>query len=369
MLVDVHHAVDDAPEMYALIRQLADRIEQDPGQFDRETSTEAGALLRWLADGNFMILGHAAYSANELARPTRSARRSRSSGVLRGAASISPLELLPAFRSGAPAGHLQVAVGLDRAPLGPLRLRHRHHAARRQRPATASPIHVFLGLITDETDGTVGRVPVVRKRIAEVLCGSGARANSHTGRQLLAALRTLPRDELLEAPTRRPAAAGAAGRRPGRAQGRRRFRPDAPQPRLRHRAGLLPGRSARARDPAAGSASRSGRTGPARIIGRDDRIVELGLARMQFLIALRPGEAGPESRTGPRVEAEVARVTRRWSDDLADLLHVGAGGAGRRPRLLRRYAGAFPEAYKEDFGAPTAVLDLAGWRRCPTRTG
>ena len=44
-------------------------------------------------------------------------------------------------------------------------------------------------------------MPVVRRRIAEILLRSGVRADSHTGRQLLAALRTLPRDELLEAPT------------------------------------------------------------------------------------------------------------------------------------------------------------------------
>ena len=99
----MHNAVADAPAMYALIRELADRIEADPGEFDRDTSAEAGALLRWLADGNFMILGHAAYSANELTNPSRSATAaSAEQGVLRGEASISPLELLPAYRSGAP---------------------------------------------------------------------------------------------------------------------------------------------------------------------------------------------------------------------------------------------------------------------------
>ena len=51
-------------------------------------------------------------------------------------------------------------------------------------------IHVFLGLITNAEDGLVGRVPVVRRRIAEILLRSGVRADSHTGRQLLAALRT-----------------------------------------------------------------------------------------------------------------------------------------------------------------------------------
>src|SRR3954451_20136989 len=64
-------------------------------------------------------------------------------------------------------------------------------------------IHVFLGLITNAEDGTVARVPVVRRRIAEILLRSGVRADSHTGRRLLAALRTVPRDELLQAPTGR----------------------------------------------------------------------------------------------------------------------------------------------------------------------
>ena len=77
VLADVHHAVEDAPEMYRLIRALADQLTADPGEFDRETSEEAGELLRWLADGNYMILGHAAYSANELASPTARSRGRR----------------------------------------------------------------------------------------------------------------------------------------------------------------------------------------------------------------------------------------------------------------------------------------------------
>ena len=121
VITDVHNAVADAPEEYRLIRELADRIEADPGEFDRDTSCEAGELLRWLADGNFMILGHAAYSANELTNPSRSSTAtSNERGVLRGAASISPLELLPAYRVRRAAGDLQVPDGLDRAPLEPL---------------------------------------------------------------------------------------------------------------------------------------------------------------------------------------------------------------------------------------------------------
>ena len=42
VLEDVLHAVADAPAMYQLLRALADRLDADPGQFDRETSEEAG---------------------------------------------------------------------------------------------------------------------------------------------------------------------------------------------------------------------------------------------------------------------------------------------------------------------------------------
>ncbi|HEX2905179.1 MAG TPA: NAD-glutamate dehydrogenase [Jatrophihabitans sp.] len=368
VLVDVHNAVADAPATYALIRKLADRIEQDPGEFDRETSVEAAALLRWLADGNFMILGHAAYSANELTNPTRSAATVEQ-GVLRGEASITALELLPAYRSGAP-------LVIFKSPMvSTVRRSTRYDCVTVIAPRdgdTGKPgdsearIHVFLGLITDETDGTVGRVPVVRQRIAEVLRRSGARADSYTGRKLLAALRTLPRDELLEAPTgdllRLSQLVVDRAERKGigvfaRVHLNRDFVTV-----LVYFPGerLGPETRARVRDTVL-------TYWPGRIIGRDDRIVELDMARMQFLIALRPGEEVPNPDRAT-VEAEVARVTRRWSDDLADLLQVGLGEQ-EADRVLRRYTGAFPEAYKEDFGAPTAVADLRRLELLPDLDG
>jgi glutamate dehydrogenase len=95
---------------------------------------------------------------------------------------------------------------------------------------------------------------------------------------------------------------------------------------------------------------------PGELIGRDDRMVELGLARMQFLIALRPGMPVP-SPDRPTVEAEVARVTRRWSDDLSDMLGA-AVGPEEAARLLRTYGPGLPEAFKEDFTPAAAARDL-----------
>ena len=364
VLTDVHNAVADAPGMYALIRELADRIEADPGEFDRDTSAEAGALLRWLADGNFMILGHAAYSANELTNPSRSDTAATvERGVLRGHASISPLELLPAYRSGAP-------LIIFKSPMvSTVRRSLRYDCVTVIAPGQGeetAKIHVFLGLITDETDGTVGRVPVVRRRIAEVLSRSGARANSHTGRQLLAALRTLPRDELLEAPAPdllrlSQLVVDRAERRGIGVFARVHLNRDFVTVLVYFPGDRLgPETRRRVRDVVLAN-------WPGKIIGRDDRIVELGMARMQFLIALRSGEEVPNPDRAA-VESAVARVTRRWSDDLADLLTVGLGEQDAE-RVLRRYAGAFPEAYKEDFGASTAVADLRRLEQLPDLDG
>jgi glutamate dehydrogenase len=361
VLADVQHAVADAPSMYALIRRLADELANDPGEFDRETSEEAGELLRWLADGNYMILGHAAYSANDLASPVT--RDHDAEGVLRGAARISPLELLPAYRSGAP-------IVIFKSPLvSTVRRSVRYDCVTVVTPATdkaAQVIHVFLGLITNAEDGTVGRVPVVRRRIAEILLRSGVRADSHSGRRLLAAIRTLPRDELLEAPTSdllrlAQLVVDRAERRSVGVFGRIHlnrdfvsvlvyFPADRFGPETRRRVvGVI------------------NRHWPGEIIGRDDRMVELNLARMQFLIAVRPGTA-PPSPDRPTVEQEVAKVTRRFTDDLSDLLAQRLGEETGH-RLTRKYAPALPEAYKEDFSAATAARDVARLEELPPEDG
>jgi glutamate dehydrogenase len=363
VLDDVHHAVEDAPVMYRRMRMLAHELTEDPGEFDRETSEEAGELLRWLADGNYMILGHTAYSANELASPRARVEDEDAEGVLRGAARISPLELLPAYRSGAP-------MVIFKSPLvSTVRRSARYDCVTviaSAKPGVPAKIHVFLGLITSVEDGTVGRVPVVRRRIAEILLRSGVRADSHTGRRLLAALRTLPRDELLEAPTgdllrlaqlvvdrAEHGTVGVFARIHLNRDfvsvlvyfGADRF---GPETRRRVRGVIT-------------------RHWPGEIIARDDRIVELGLVRMQFLIALRPGTQ-PPSPNRQLVEAEVARAIRRWTDDLRELLEERYG-EDEGQEIFDIYETAFPEAYKEDFAAQTAVEDLAILHPLPHEDG
>ena len=261
VLDDVLHARADAPHMYGLIRKLADQLCADPGHFDRETSVEAGELLRWLADGNFMILGHAAYSANDLAKPARTRPRRQRLG---GAARYRP-HLAAGAAAGLPqrgaADDLQVAAGVDRAALGALRLRHRGDPGGRHRAADDPRLPR-----PDQQRGGrpgvagAGAAPAHRRDPAAL---RRARRQPHrataAGRAAHPAARRTARGA-----DRRPAPAGPAGRRPGRPRHRRRVRPHPPQPRLRQRARLLPGRPLRPGDPAQGHRRSSRGTGPGR---------------------------------------------------------------------------------------------------------
>ena len=329
VLADVHHAVDDAPGMYALIRELADTLRDHPGQFDRETSTEAGSLLRWLADGNFMILGHVSYSANELATAATSGMRPpadpQAGGVLRGGAHISVVELLPAFRSGAP------VVIFKSALMSTVLRADRFDCVTVVAPAhDGEPprVHVFLGLFT-ETGDVIGRVPVLRRRIKDVLAQAGVRANSYTGRQLIAALRTLPRDELLEADVADLVKLATLVSNRAQQGGIGVFS------RLhlnRDFISVLVYLPAERLGPETTRRVRVvvGESWPGALISRDVSISTLGLARLHFLITLRPGEpgagAGLPRRRGPHHRGH-PQLERRPGRPIAD---------GRRRSRQRR---------------------------------
>ncbi|MEP6851768.1 MAG: NAD-glutamate dehydrogenase [bacterium] len=372
VLTDVHHAVDDAPVTYALIRALADTLTDDPGQFDRETSAEAGSLLRWLADGNFMILGHAAYSANELAgyAPAGSGGRGAGprmeravSGVLRGNRTVSALELLPAYRSGAP-------VVVFKSPLMSTVLRAVRYdcvsVVAPGAPGESAKIHVFLGLFDESADAGVSRVPVLRRRVKDVLAHAGVRANSYTGRQLVAALRTLPRDELLEADSAdllnlATLVANRAERGGIGVFSRVHLNRDFVSVLVYLPAERLGPETVRqVREVVA-------ERWPGSLIDRENSISDLGLARLHYLVTLRPGEPVP-TPDYREVEARITEVTRRWGDDLADLLLL-ATSEQEGQRLIRRYDRSFPEAYKEDFPAATAVRDIRRLEQLPAADG
>ena len=87
------------------------------------------------------------------------------------------------------------------------------------------------------------------------------------------------------------------------------------------------------------------------------------LARVMITVRTVPGKI-PEFDVRA-LEARLALAARRWDDDLKDAL-IDALGEARGNELLRRFAGALPAAYREDFSARAAVPDIEMMARLST---
>ena len=85
------------------------------------------------------------------------------------------------------------------------------------------------------------------------------------------------------------------------------------------------------------------------------RVSESVLARVHFVIRVPTGQGIPDVDVAA-LEAAVASAARSWQDEFNSAL-VARVGEGPATTLLRAYAHAFPEAYKEAFGPGRGVND------------
>ncbi|HEU5128193.1 MAG TPA: NAD-glutamate dehydrogenase [Glycomyces sp.] len=215
----------------------------------------------------------------------------------------------------------------------------------------------FLGLFTSAAYlSSVTEIPVVRRKVHDVTTRSGVTLSSHSGKDLVNALETYPRDELFQARTEDlyRTAMGVlrlAGRRRLRLFLRRdvygrfysclvylprdRFNTDN---RIKIQDILT---------------RRLGGIG----VDYDTRVTESVLARLHFVIRIDP-YAEVEPVDVDAVQAELADATRSWDADLALQLdhHVGEGQARG---LARVYAAAYPPAYKAEHSPIDAAKDIA----------
>ncbi|MGY1740553.1 MULTISPECIES: NAD-glutamate dehydrogenase [unclassified Blastococcus] len=367
VLADVRAVDEDADRTRARALALADRLDQlalagdaepaatdDPAQDPAETA----ALLRWLADGHFVFLG-----ARDVELPTGRARTVRAVpgsglGMLRSDPSAGAAP--PESRSADGDALLTVTKADVRASV--------HRRAWLDLVAVTLPgedgvvrQHRLAGLWSTAAEASSVRdVPVVRRRVAEVVARTGVPEDSHTGKALVDLLEAHPRDELLQvgADELLPVALGVLQLQERR-QTRLFLRRD-PQGRFWSALVYLP------RDRYTTEVrtrmqqlllERLGGSG----IEYTARVTESVLARLHFVV--RP----PVSRGGrpalpdvdvPALQAELAAAARSWTDELTEALHE-RHGAEAAERLLARVADAFPIGYQEDFSAATAVDDLA----------
>jgi glutamate dehydrogenase len=369
VLTDVREAVEDWPKMRAAALAIADELATAQLGGPRppvpeKDITDSVALLRWLAGDHFTFLGHREY---ELAADPEDpevtvlkAKPGTGLGILR---NDQPTPRVLSTMS--PEAYAKV---MERRLLIITKANSRSTVHR-------NAYLDYIGLKTFDTDGnvtgerrfiglfassayrdSVQELPVVRRKVAEVMERSGLSPRSHSGKDLLEILETYPRDELFSIATDDlyRAAIGVL-RMAGRRQLRVFLRRD-------HYGRFISCLIYLPRD----RFNTANRLRMQEVLLRElngigvdyaTRVTESLLARVHFIVRTDP--ANPPGAVDPDALAEeLAEATRLWDDDFALVLERKLGDEQAKA-LSGRYVEAFPEVYKDQHTTYEALKDLA----------
>ncbi|MEU2874245.1 NAD-glutamate dehydrogenase [Streptomyces olivoreticuli] len=392
VLSDVREAVEDWEKMRDAALRIAEGLPSEPTAADVPESEvgEARELLRWLASDHFTFLGYREYELAKVAtdggeEDVLSAVPGTGLGILRS----DPTH----HDEGHHAGPLGASPSFNRLPAD-ARAKAREHKllvltkansrATVHRPSYLDYVGVkkfdadgnvigerrFLGLFSSAAyTESVRRVPVVRRKVSQVLADAGFTPDSHDGRDLLQILETYPRDELFQTPADQLRTVATSVLY---LQERRRLRLYLRQETYgRYYSALV-------------YLPRDRYTTGVRLRLIDILKEELGgtsvdftawntesvLSRLHFVVRVEPGATLPDLTDADveRIEARLVEAARSWADGFAETL-TSEVGEERAAELLRRYGQAFPEGYKADHSPRGAVSDLGHLEKLTTAGG
>ncbi|MBW8487545.1 NAD-glutamate dehydrogenase [Actinomadura parmotrematis] len=358
VLSDVRVAEEDAAKMRARAGEVAREIGANPPPLPEAERAEGVELLDWLADGHFIFLGYRDYTLVEDGTVLRP-EPGTGLGILRNDKSESDsfAALPPEVRARATDRHLLILTKANSRSTvhRPIYLDY-IGVKKFDADGNVTGERRFLGLFTHVAySESIAHVPVLKRKLAEVLDSAGFTADSYDGQDLVEILESYPRDELFQIPVADllPIALGVLRLRERR-QLKLFLRKDlygrfmscmvylprdryTTQIRLRIQEILR-----RAFDGVS--------------VDYSANVTESVLARLHVVVRVERGHALPDV-DADELEARLAAATRSWADDLADAItdQCGEEASGT---LARRYGDAFPEGYKADFPARTAVADL-----------
>ncbi|MFH8750375.1 NAD-glutamate dehydrogenase [Streptomyces rimosus] len=379
VLSDVREAVEDWEKMRDAALRIADELPTEPTADDLRDQEvdEARELLRWLAADHFTFLGYREYELTSA--PGESGDEEDVLTAMAGTG-LGILRSDPAHSDGDD-GH-PVSPSFNRLPKDARAKAREHRLLILTKANSRSTVHRpsyldYVGVKKFDADGnvigerrflglfssaayteSVRRVPVIRRKVAEVLDAAGFTANSHDGRDLLQILETYPRDELFQTPVDRLQSIVTSVLY---LQERRRLRLYLRQDEYgRYYSALV-------------YLPRDRYTTGVRLRLIDILKEELGgisvdftawntesiLSRLHFVVRVQPGATLPDltDADAERIEARLVEAARSWADGFAEALTAEVGEE-RAAELLRRYNHAFPEGYKADNPPRSAVADL-----------
>ncbi|MBV8399192.1 MAG: NAD-glutamate dehydrogenase, partial [Acetobacteraceae bacterium] len=362
VLADVRAAVVD----WELMKSRAERVAQEIGRspVSAAEAAEIAAFLTWLADRNYTFLGYREY---RIENESMSIVADSGLGVLRNEEFL----VFDGLR------HLQPASAILKQFVESSRILTISKSTRLStvhrrvqmdtisvktysRAGEVNGQKLFVGLFTSDSYLRPAQfVPILRRKVANVIERSGFMPDSHDGKALQHILNSFPRDELFQFDEGEllTTAIGILN-----LQERQRialFMRFDPFGRFVSCLVYVPrdrySNAVRRRMGAILSKALSGT-----IVSESTHLDESVLARIHFVIGTTQGHLPEVDQAS--LERQLAEAGRTWADRLEQALSA-AYPAYQAERLLRRYAGAFPGSYTEGTSPSTAVRDTARMER------
>ncbi|PWB60757.1 MAG: NAD-glutamate dehydrogenase [Betaproteobacteria bacterium] len=361
VLADVRAAVEDWKPMREAMQAIVGEIAKPPRGLDAADAEETRAFLAWALDENFTFIGYREYELVAEGGEDHLRIVPRSGlGVLReprlGGESQSFRELPAAIRALAREPRLLV---LTKA----------NSRSTVHRPGYLDYVGVkkfdaagrvtgerrFVGLYTSAAyHADPSDIPLLRRKVARVLDRAGFPAASHGYKNLRALLHAYPRDELFQVDEATLFEVATGVLRLGDRRRTRLFLRRDLYGRFFSCLIYLPRENfntdVRRRIEQILKRRLSGTSTEYTV-----QLTDAVLARIHMLVRTHPKDE-PAADVAA-IEAEIVQATRRWEEDLK-LALAEVHGEERANPLLRRYAAAFPVAYRDTVPARTAVRDI-----------
>ncbi|MBU3062736.1 NAD-glutamate dehydrogenase [Nocardia sp. NEAU-G5] len=361
VLTDVRQVIGDTEAMRAMQDSLANELSRAAKKgtppFSPTDLVDCANLLRWLAAGNFTVLGYARYE--------RDASDSKSVVVPDSCLGVLRPDVGTDFRvpvNGGDKPLLLLTQGLVPATVHRSVYPYFVGVADFDDAGKVIGKHVFIGVFTvSALHANVLDIPVIERRVRSVIEASGFDLDSFSGQGMLEVIQSFPRTELFSSDVdtmRRTASAvlNVSMRR----QVRLFMRSDSygrfvacqvylPRDRYTTRV-RLEMQDILVRE--LGGVS----------IDYSARVSENELASVYFTVRLaQPGTPVDSSEANRvRIQDLLARASRTWDDDLREEVSTSAV---LDPAVVQRYSSALPEAYKEDFEPVRALADIVRLER------
>ena len=369
VLDDVRAAVEDWKKMRERVGAILEENQKRPPLLPADELAEGRAFLSWLADDHFTFLG---YRRHELVviggHDALKIVPGSSLGILREGESkevaTSFAALPPEVKAYARRPELLVVTkSTSRSTV------HRpgyldYIAVKRfNDKGEVSGEDRFLGLFTSTAySANPAEIPLLRRKIANVVARAGLQPGSHAGKALINILETYPRDELFQTTEDDLLRTAVGILHLGDRQRFRLFVRRDPFERFLSCLIYAPRENytteLRQRWQQILMQAFNGTSSEFNVY-----LTESVLARILITVRTTPGAIPDVDVRG--LEARLVAAARRWDDELKQAL-IEALGEARGNELFRQFGDAFPAGYREDFTAREAVPDIQMMARLTT---